>query len=141
MGGTIKARCTNIYALDRIISLRSLTDEPYIRHEGFDVEKYFSEMIGVTRNDNDKPQIVKFWASPMDSPYFITKPLHHTQEIEQRNENGETLFSINVIINRELMRVLLGFGPGVKVIAPSALAAYIQKCHQDAAEGILKSSS
>ena len=137
----INARCTNIYALDRIISLRSLTDEPYIRHEGFDVEKYFSEMIGVTRNDNDKPQIVKFWASPMDSPYFITKPLHNTQEIEQRNENGETLFSINVIINQELMRVLLGFGPGVKVIAPSALAAYIQKCHQDAAEGILKSSS
>ena len=58
-----------------------------------------------------------------------------------RKDNGATLFSINVIINRELMRELLGFGPGVKVISPKALAAYIQKRHQDAAEGILKSSS
>ena len=135
------ARYTNILALDRIKSIRSLPDEPYVKPEGFDVEKYFSEMVGVTRNENEKPQIVKFWASTMDSPYFITKPLHHTQEIIQQNENGETLFSINVIINRELMRALLGFGPGVKVIAPKALAAYIQKRHQDAAEGILKSSS
>ena len=39
------------------------------------------------------------------------------------------------------MRELLGFGPGIKVIAPEALAAYIKKRHRDAAEGILKSSS
>lgn len=135
------ARCTNIYALDRIISIRSLPDEPYVRHKGFDVEKYFSEMIGVTRNENDKPQIVKFWASAKDAPYFITKPLHHTQEVIEQNDVGQTLFSINVIINFELMRALLGFGPGVKVIAPKALAAYIQKCHQDAADGILRSTS
>lgn len=135
-----KTCCTNIFALDRIQSLRPLPDEPYIKQKGFDAEKYFSEMIGVTRNDNDKPQLVKFWASPMDSPYFITKPLHHTQEIIEQNEAGETLFSINVIINPELIRALLGFGPGIKVIAPLSLANHIQKRHQEAADGILMSS-
>lgn len=141
LGQKAKSRFTNIFALDRIQSLRSLPDEPYFKPNDFNAEKYFSEMVGVSRNENEKPQTVKFWASAMDSPYFITKPIHHTQEVIMRNDNGETLFSINVIINRELMRELLGFGPGVKVISPKALAAYIQKRHQDAAEGILKSSS
>ena len=141
LGKKAKSRFMNIFALDRIHSLRSLPDEPYFRPADFDAEKYFSEMVGVSRNENEKPQTVKFWASEMDSPYFITKPLHHTQEIIEQKETGETLCGIKVIINRELMRELLGFGPGIKVIAPEALAAYIKKRHRDAAEGILKSSS
>lgn len=141
LGRKPNSRYINIFALDRIQNLRSLPDVPYVKPADFDVEKYFSEMVGVTRNENEKPQTVKFWASPMDSPYFITKPVHHTQDVIMKNENGETLFSINVIINRELMRLFLGFGPGIKVIEPKALAAYIQKRHQDAAEGLLKSSS
>lgn len=141
LGRKPNSRYINIFALDRIQNLRSLPDVPYVKPADFDVEKYFSEMVGVTRNENEKPQTVKFWASPMDSPYFITKPVHHTQDVIMKNENGETLFSINVIINRELMRLFLGFGPGIKVIEPKALAAYIQKRHQDAAEGLLKSLS
>ena len=141
LGRKPNSRYINIFALDRIQNLCSLPDVPYVKPADFDVEKYFSEMVGVTRNENEKPQTVKFWASPMDSPYFITKPVHHTQDVIMKNENGETLFSINVIINRELMRLFLGFGPGIKVIEPKALAAYIQKRHQDAAEGLLKSSS
>lgn len=135
-----KSRFINIYALDRIQSLRSLPDEPYFKPRNYDVEKYFSEMIGVTREEYDKPQIVKFWTSALDSPYFITKPLHHTQEVLEQNDDGETLFSINVIINPELKRKLLGFGSGIKVIFPESLVDYIKKCHQDAAAGILRNS-
>lgn len=136
-----KSRFMSILALDRIKELHTLPDEPYFKPKQFDAEKYFSEMVGVSRNENDKPQTVKFWASQMDSPYFVTKPIHHTQEVVQQNEEGETLFSIEVIINRELMRAFLGFGPGVKVVEPKALAAYIRKRHQDAADGILRNSS
>ena len=134
-------RYTNIYALDRIKSLRPMPDEPYVKPASFDAERYFSEMVGVSRNENDRPQTVEFWASPMDSMYFITKPIHHTQEVVRQNEDGETLFSIKVIVNRELMRELMGFGPGVKVVSPKKLAAYISKRHQEAAEGILRNSS
>ncbi|MBQ6068275.1 MAG: WYL domain-containing protein [Bacteroidales bacterium] len=140
LGQKEKSRMMNIFALDRIQSLRSCPDVPYYKSADFDAEKYFAEMVGVSRNENEKPQIVKFWASKMDSPYFITKPIHHTQEIILQKETGETLFSINVIINRELMRELLGFGAGVKVIEPKPLAAYIRKRHQDAADGILSAS-
>lgn len=141
LGRKPNSRYFNIFALDRIQNLRSLPDVPYVKPADFDAEKHFSEMVGVTRNENEKPQTVKFWASPMDSPYFITKPVHHTQDVIMKNENGETLFSINVIINRELMRLFLGFGPGIKIIEPKALAAYIQKQHKDAAEGLLRNSS
>ena len=141
LGRKAKSRLMSTLALDRIKALRPLPDEPYIKPADFDAEKYFSEMVGVSRSENEKPQTVKFWASPADAPYFITKPVHHTQAVVERNENGETLFSVNVIINRELMRLFLGFGPGIKIIAPQALAAYIQKCHRDAADGLLKSLS
>lgn len=136
-----KSRFMSILALDRIKELHTLPDEPYFKPKQFDAEKYFAEMVGVSRNENDKPQTVKFWASQMDSPYFVTKPIHHTQEVVEQNEEGETLFSIEVIINRELMRAFLGFGPGVKVVEPKALAAYIKKRHRDAADGILRNSS
>ena len=141
LGRKTNSRYINIFALDRIQNLRPMPDVPYVKPADFDAEKYFSEMVGVTRNENEKPQTVKFWASPMDSPYFITKPVHHTQNVIMKNENGETLFSIKVIINRELMRLFLGFGPGIKVIEPKALATYIQKRHKDAAEGLLRNSS
>lgn len=140
LGRKAKSRYLSILALDRIQGLRPLPGEPYEKPKDFDAEKYFSEMIGVSRNEGDTPQVVKFWASPMDSPYFITKPIHHTQEVIEQNEAGETLFSIKVIVNRELMRVLLGFGPGVKVVYPHSLASHIRKRHQDAADGILKES-
>lgn len=133
-----KTRYTNVYALDRIQAVQLLPEEPYVKPEGFDAERYFGEMVGVTRNEGDRPQTVKFWASASDSPYFVTKPLHHTQEILEQTDNGETLFSVSVIVNRELVRVLLGFGSGVKVVEPASLARYLQKYHRDAAEGILR---
>lgn len=133
-----KTRYTNVYALDRIQAVQLLPEEPYVKPEGFDAERYFGEMVGVTRNEGDRPQTVKFWASASDSPYFVTKPLHHTQEILEQTDNGETLFCVSVIVNRELVRVLLGFGSGVKVVEPASLARYLQKYHRDAAEGILR---
>lgn len=133
-----KTRYTNVYALDRIQAVQLLPEEPYVKPEGFDAERYFGEMVGVTRNEGDRPQTVKFWASASDSPYFVTKPLHHTQEILEQTDNGETLFSVSVIVNRELIRLLLGFGSGVKVVEPASLARYLQKYHRDAAEGILR---
>lgn len=140
--GRRKARTshTNIYALDRIQSIHLLPNEPYLKPTGFDAEKFFSEMVGVTRNETDKPQPVKFWASPMESHYFITKPLHGSQTVIEKTDDGETLFGLNVIINMELVRKLLGFGTGVRVVEPASLARKIQKIHSNAAEGILMDS-
>ena len=127
-------------ALDRIGSIETLSDEPNIVPKNFDAEKYFSEMVGVSRDLSSKTQTVRFWASTEDAPYFLTKPIHCSQTLVEQTDNGEMLFEINVIINPELIRAFLGFGPGIRVVEPVFLANSIRKRHRDAADGILRNS-
>ena len=56
----------------------------------------------------------------------ITKPLHLSQRIISEDD-GYTKISINVKINKELISLLLSFGPDVEVIAPASLRAMIAK--------------
>ena len=97
-------------------------------------------MVGVSRGLNDQLQTVRFWVSKADTPYFLTKPIHNSQQLLNQNDEGETLFEINLIINPELIRLFLGFEPGVKIVEPKYLANSIRRRHRDAADGILKTS-
>lgn len=127
-------------ALDRIQHMETLPDVPSSIPPDFNAEKYFSEMVGVSRSLNDRLQTVRFWVSKADTPYFLTKPIHNTQTMLNTNEEGETLFEVKLIINPELIRLFLGFGPGVKVIEPVFFANAIRRRHREAADGILKNS-
>ena len=55
-----------------------------------------------------------------NAPYVLTKPLHHSQKVVSESENGVEI-SIKVKLNFELEREILGFGDGVKVLAPEGL--------------------
>ena len=39
----------------------------------------------------------------------------------QRNEDGSAIFQMEVVLNYELEKDLLGFGEGIKVISPAIL--------------------
>lgn len=116
-------------ALDRIVEL---TDAPkgteYMQDPSFDPEDWFKDMVGVTRFTVDKPERIVFWASPGDAPYIETKPFHHSQRIIEKREDGSMVFELNMIINRELVRLLLGFAEGIKVLKPRKLV-YAMKSH------------
>ena len=51
---------------------------------------------------------------------MITKPFHHSQKVESEDENGVTI-SLNLKINYEFERLILGFGECIKVISPEGL--------------------
>lgn len=53
----------------------------YIPMGNFNPEKWFSDMIGVTKDRTMKPQKVVFRASPKEAPYIRTKPLHRSQMV------------------------------------------------------------
>jgi predicted DNA-binding transcriptional regulator YafY len=57
---------------------------------------------------------------PEHAPYALTKPLHHTQKVVSESENGVEI-AIKVKLNFELEKEILGFGDGVKVLAPEGL--------------------
>ena len=122
-------------ALDRIKDLTPRqTYFDYIPAGDFDPETWFSDMVGVTKDLTMKPQTVRFIAYPHSAPYIRTKPIHKSQIVLEVDEDGTTLFQMEVLVNQELEGDLMSFGEGVKVLAPQSLAERLHARHKAAAE-------
>lgn len=120
-------------ALDRMIEFQPLTKEPYSEYTGVDFERYFNDLIGVTKSERDRAQKVILLFDKVNAPYVVTKPLHHSQQILKDNEDGVTI-RIDVVLNFELEKEILGFGECVKVILPRNLQARIKRRIDNAAK-------
>ena len=113
-------------ALDRIEAFYELDSKLFKENECIDFERYYSECIGVTRSEKDRPQKIILKFDSRNAPYVITKPLHHTQQIIENGENG-LIIRIDVIPNFELEREILGFGENIEILAPKRLKQQIQR--------------
>lgn len=119
-------------ALDRIESIAAAPKgERYIKNRDFHPSTYFKDMIGVTRNMESPVEHVTFVASATEAPYLRTKPLHQSQKELGIQPDGSVLFIIDVILNHELERDLLGYGEGITVLSPESL---VEKLHKRLAE-------
>ena len=114
-------------ALDRIHEMGAAPGETYQENNVIDPDTFFDNLIGVTKNINDKAHRVRFWAAPAQVPYIETKPLHKSQFVVQRNEDGSAIFQMEVVLNYELEKDLLGFGEGVRVLSPRLLVHNMSK--------------
>ncbi len=109
-------------ALDRIQSIdQAPKDAEFTPIGKFNPETYFNDLIGVTKDRTMKPQKVRFWAEAWQVPYIKTKPLHKSQMVVEIDEEGNGIFQIEVILNYELEKDLLGFGESIKVLSPKSL--------------------
>ena len=108
-------------ALDRIVSISKNEQEQYVENTFFEPEKYFGEMVGVTRELNSKPELVTIWVNAETAPYVLTKPMHSSQQLVKRNPDASIVITLNVILNLELERLILGYGRHMEVLAPSSL--------------------
>lgn len=115
-------------ALDRIVSVVPAPGEMFIEDKKFDPEIFFKDMIGVTKipGTMDRETEVRFWADAQQVPYIETKPLHRSQMVLERNEDGSALFQLTVCLNYELEKSLLEFGEGVKVLSPKSLVSRLR---------------
>lgn len=121
-------------ALDRIVDLSEAPEVPYMEDPSFDPGTWLSDMIGVTKSRSDKPERVVLWAGPDDAPYIRTKPFHSSQRILDMREDGSMVFELNIIINRELIRRILGYAEGLKVLSPRKLTHLMRKHFKKAVE-------
>ena len=113
-------------ALDRILEFQELTQEPYIEYKGVDFERYFDDLLGVTKSEKDRPHRVMLKVNKLNAPYILTKPLHHSQRTLKEDDEG-IVIRIDVVLNFELEREILGFGECMQVLAPRNLASRIRK--------------
>jgi predicted DNA-binding transcriptional regulator YafY len=128
----VKKRNTPVMtlALDRIVAINE-SDTKFASPQSFNVSEFFNDVIGVTVNQNSKPDKVVIFADNETAPYIVTKPLHHSQQIVESLPNG-MVFSINVQLNFELEREILGFGDRIKVMAPERLNRRIKEQFENA---------
>jgi predicted DNA-binding transcriptional regulator YafY len=119
LGYSEKRRGKLIFALDRIENLAVNKTTAFKPYKGIDIQKYFNHTIGVTINSSGVKE-VKLWFSPSQGNYIKTQHLHETQEIIIDDQYG-LVVTLNLVPNYELMQMLLGFGPEVKVLEPVTL--------------------
>lgn len=130
---TNRAPHVNIFALDRIHSVKFDHEHPFRKCAGFDPEHFFDDTIGVTRQIGDKPRHVVIDIDSTQAPYIESKPFHRSQKVEQRFDDGSIRVSLKVVINSELARLILGYGGHAEVIAPPELRAKV-------AESVIKAA-
>ena len=66
-------------------------------------------------------------AGAQEAPYIETKPIHPSQMVLERMDDGTVIFQIHACHNYELEKAFLEFGEGVKVLAPRPLVSRIKK--------------
>lgn len=114
-------------ALDRI---EALTEAPrnvkYVRPKSFRPREYFRDMIGVSRSLDSVVEHIEFTALAGQVPYIRTKPLHSSQKEVGCLADGSILFSIDVIVNKELEQRLLSYGDCLTVLSPPSLVERIK---------------
>ncbi|HWK07669.1 MAG TPA: WYL domain-containing protein [Puia sp.] len=113
-------------ALDRIREFQELPKEPFIPYEGVEFDRYFADLIGVTKSERDRPHKVILRVNKPNAPYVLTKPLHPSQSILKEDEDG-LVIRIDVVLNFELEREILGFGESMQVLGPRQLASRIKR--------------
>ena len=124
-----KTRIYNL-ALDRIEEISDDLEVTFI-DKNIDADQYFSEVIGATVSERNRPMNVVFFVEKNNAPYVKTKPFHHSQEILEEKVEG-TVFKIKVQQNFELERMILGFGDLITVIQPRKLRVRIENTLKNA---------
>ncbi|GAL60675.1 WYL domain-containing protein [Algibacter lectus] len=119
-------------ALDRIIALNK-SENSFLPDVTFDSETYYKDVIGVSVSPHLEPDPVLLYVNHKHAPYVLTKPFHHSQREVSRDNYGVTI-ALDVQLNFELEKEILGLGEGVKVIAPERLKRNIKERLYDAVD-------
>ena len=113
----------SLLALDRIEAINDV-NVPFIRNSKFDFEAYFRNIIGVTLEEGKKIEHIKLKFSVKRLPYVVSKPMHHSQFVEDER-NG--IVTLDLIPNKELVSEIIWYGNDVEVLTPVSLRNEIQQ--------------
>jgi predicted DNA-binding transcriptional regulator YafY len=115
-------KITNL-ALDRIVSIQAVPT-PYIENTEIDFVNYFEDVIGVTIPKGAVSEKILLLIAAERWPYIMTKPIHDSQKVIYRANDGVQI-ELDLIINPELIARILSYGADVKVLAPVHLTEMI----------------
>lgn len=110
------------YPIDRIRSDSPILKPKlsYFKSDWWDSEKHFSDMVGVTKKEGQKPEqiVIRVYGNSVD--YLLTKKIHQSQN-QILEEDEYTDFEFFVIDNYEFRSKILALGSNAEVLEPSEL--------------------
>ncbi len=116
------------FSLDRIEQLEIL-DEHFEIPDDFDADAYFSDVIGIMRNEKYKPERIVIRAFAYEKFYLRDLPIHHSQrEISETKEYAD--FELRLIPSVEFLSHILSRGGYQRVMEPQWLADEIEEAFQ-----------
>ncbi len=119
-------------ALDRIVEIKKSDKTEYIKTD-LNAAEYYKDVVGVTVSPNMKPRTVRLFVGHNHAPYVLTKPIHPSQELEEKVKGG-IIITLTVQLNFELESKILAFGDSVKVLDPPVLVTRVSNKLKFAAE-------
>ena len=128
------------YAIDRIKSVQEI-DLAY-READIDFEEFFSNIIGVSWDENKPVEDILLRISNTRYPYIDSKPFHSEQTLVHKlcDENSKVI-RLRLQVNNELIAKILSLGKDAEVLSPAYLrekmmseAAEMLKIYQTSAE-------
>lgn len=102
--------------LDRIRDL-SYSILPFPDEYSFNPKEYFSDIIGVTRLSG-KVREIEILVKNRIAPLIKLNPIHHSQKVKSVNDNGDIVFSVEIIPNREFYNIIYANRPYMEILSP-----------------------
>lgn len=90
----------------------------------FDFDAYFRDILGISIEKDKKIEHIRLKFSPQRLPYVISKPIHHSQMVENESEG---IISLNLIPNKELISEFIWFRDDVEILSPESLREEIKE--------------
>ena len=107
------------FALDRIEQIDLINEMDYRENSTFNHDEYFKNTIGITYTGAPAEKItIKVEAD--FAPYFLTKPLHHSQMLIAEADDY-LVFEYYLVINQELENILMSHINHLFIIGPLVL--------------------
>mgnify|MGYP002624809597 CR=1 FL=1 len=112
----------SIVPLDRI-ELISNSEQPFKENSIYNFGTYFNNIIGISKEKGRCVEHIRLRFTSNRFPYVVSKPIHHSQKIENEKER---IITLNVIPNKELVSELIWFRDDVEVLSPDSLREEIK---------------
>ena len=114
-------RTLSNFALDRIEGISINGRIMYLDNDVCDFGEYFDDMVGVTKHKDAILDKVQLWICKDQWPYIETKPLHSSQKVLERREDGSVVVELEVCQNWELDQLILLHAERIQVLEPASL--------------------
>lgn len=105
---------------------------PFPPNYGFDAEKYFADIIGVTHPDKEKQEITLKVKNSL-GPRISANPIHRSQKLLSREDNGDYLYKICIIPNEEFYDLIYRNQPNIQIITPKEFGVQANKTVEEIA--------